>query len=156
MKTTIKSVCFAMFFTIALLFSFKNADAQYARIERQVNSFYSGPTSAPGYVSEDYLVYDFYVRFYADAACTIPATVGAGLTVDYQYIMYYDEALNYGGTGDVVNTTTSTVSEMYLGTAYDHDLYYDSYGTAWGMQAALGSAFYSGTGSSTIVSKGTL
>jgi hypothetical protein len=152
MKTNqkLKSAFYAMCFTIALLFCFKTSNAQYARIEAANPVSYQGPSFDPMYVSQDYLQLDYYVRFYSDAACTIPATVGAGLTVDYFYVVYRDEVLQYDHTEHLTNTTTTGVTELYLGTDYEHNLYIDNYGTAWGTYATMGSTSFAGIGAGSI------
>jgi hypothetical protein len=153
MKTNqkIRSVFYALCFTIALVFSFKTSNAQYVRLERSVSASYYGPSFVPGYVMQDYLIHDYYVRFYSNATCTIPATTIGSINAEYSYTMYYDEGLNYGGIGSISNSAGSGVTEIYLGSAYEKDLYIDSYNTAWGLQAALGSLDMTGGGTAALI-----
>jgi hypothetical protein len=135
----IKSVFYALCFTVALMFSFKSSSAQtiYARLEKQDYYSYSGPDGTnPTYPSRLYISYEVYVRFYTSSACTTRVTLDENVTAGLGVTEYYDEALNYGGFYVLDNNITPGLgeSEVYLGTFIQQDLYYDVYNTGWGLQ----------------------
>src|ERR1700750_1869650 len=66
------------------------ASAQYVRIELQPDTEH--------YYDSDYdevEVYDFYIRAYSDAACTIPMTLSSDITIGIHCSYAYQDSYGY-------------------------------------------------------------
>lgn len=139
---TIKKVVFAVLFTV-LLFSFKNSDAQvYARLERDNPN--GGIDYPMGWARHEWGGYDYYMRFYSNAACTVPLVLSSDVHCGITWTTYYDEPLTYGGAFVSEATDGTGQTEVYLGFILSYDLYYDEYNTFWGINNAFGAGFADG------------